>query len=210
MTITTGAGICADCTPSCAVSLYIAECHSSPTPKARGSNPPGRSRQHPFGRCLFLFCMRFYGVLRGRIRTARARRLTSRRAKKPLRGFFRARLGESPRPQQAAPILGAAFFILYEILRGAARGDSNSCKGDRRLRRSGKASGCPTVKIAFSAIIYSGSPFAGASVVAAARQGRGRRGQAPPKGRRPMRAPQPVQCPPSYVPAGKKAPADYF
>ena len=117
---------------------------------------------------------------------------------------------ESPRPQQAAPILGAAFFILYEILRGAARGDSNSCKGDRRLRRSGKASGCPTVKIAFSAIIYSGSPFAGASVVAAARQGRGRRGQAPPKGRSPMRAPQPVQCPLPYVPAGKKPLRGFF
>ena len=33
---------------------------------------------------------------------------------------------ESPRPQQAAPIWALPFFVLYEILRGAARGDSNS------------------------------------------------------------------------------------
>ena len=92
---------CAKATRNRAWTPFRFGCLSSPTPKARGSNPPGRSRQHPFGRCLFLFCMRFYGVLRGGIRTARARRLTSRRAKKPLRGFFRARLGESPPP--AAP-----------------------------------------------------------------------------------------------------------
>ena len=115
-----------------------------------------------------------------------------------------------PAASKAVPFWVLPFFILYTILRGAAREDSNSCKGDRRLRRGGKASGCPTVKIAFSAIIYSGSPFAGASVVAAARQGRGRRGKAPPKGRSPMRVPQPGQCPLPYVPAGKKVPAGLF
>ena len=31
--------------------------------------------------------------------------------------------------------MGVVFFILYTILRDAAREDSNSCKGDRRLRR---------------------------------------------------------------------------
>ena len=107
-----------------AVSVWMSE--FSDSKGQRFESPRPHQRQHPFGRCLFLFCMRFYVVLRGGIRTARARRLTSRRAKKPLRGFFRARLGESPRPQQAAPIWALPFFVLYEILRGAARGDSNS------------------------------------------------------------------------------------
>ena len=115
-----------------------------------------------------------------------------------------------PPAAAGSTLLGAAFFILYEILREAERGDSNRCKGDRRLRRSGKASNCPAVKIAFSAIIYRGSPFAGASVVAAARQGRGRRGQAPPKGRSPMQAPQPVQCPPPASRRAKKPLRGFF
>ena len=99
----------------------------------RFESPRPQQRQHPFGRCLFLFCMRFYGVLRGGIRTARARRLTSRRAKKPLRGFFRARLGVSPRPQQAAPI--SASDIRKQRFCKNCEAPQNRCKAaDARQR----------------------------------------------------------------------------
>jgi len=70
-------------------------------------------------------------------------------------------------------------MLFYGVLRG---GDSNSCKGDRRLRRK---------------------QGAGAGAVVA-------EGKPPTKGCRLMRAPQTVQCPPSYVPAGKNSPADCF
>ena len=58
ITTTTSAGSCARCTISGAGSLYFPVRHSSPTPKARGSNPPGRTKK---GRCIavqrpFLFC----------------------------------------------------------------------------------------------------------------------------------------------------------
>ena len=172
--------------------------------------PPAAPRAASLWMLLFLFCMRFYGMLRGGVEQPVPAVLRPGGQKSPCGAFLGRGLANPPGRTKGSTHSGAAFFILYEILRDAARGDSNSCKGDRRLRRSGKASSCLAVKIAFSAIPYSGSPFAGASVVAAARQGRGRRGQAPPKGRRPMRAPQPVQCPPSYVPAGKKAPAGLF
>ena len=46
---------------------------------------------------------------------------------------------ESSRSHQEQRCLGAALFILYEIVWDIARGGSNSCKGDRRLRRSDKA-----------------------------------------------------------------------
>ena len=115
-----------------------------------------------------------------------------------------------PAAPKAAPVWALPFLFCMRFYGRQRGGDSNSCKGDRRLRRSGKASNCPAVKIAFSAIIYRGSPFAGASVVAAARQGRGRRGQAPPKGRRPIRAPQPVQCPPPASRRAKKPLRGFF
>ena len=71
----------------------------------------------------------------------------------------------------AYPAVGACFWF-------ARSEDSNSCEGDRRLRRKQGAG-------------------AGAAVAEVASR---------PKGRRPMREPQPVKCPPS-APAGKKAPA---
>ena len=57
-TTTNSAGSCAHYTNSGAVSSYFSVRHSSPTPKARGSNPPGRTKK---GRCIavqrpFLFC----------------------------------------------------------------------------------------------------------------------------------------------------------
>ena len=47
MATTKSAGICAHRTNSRAVSLHIAECHSSPTRKAAGSNPVGRTTKRP-------------------------------------------------------------------------------------------------------------------------------------------------------------------
>ena len=99
-----------------AVSVWMSE--FSDSKGQRFESPRPHQRQHPFGRCLFLFCMRFYGVLRGGIRTARARRLTSRRAKKPLRGFFRARLGESPRPHQKCTFLHYVRTCIFYICLG--------------------------------------------------------------------------------------------
>ena len=105
-----------------AVSVWMSEFSDS---KGQRFAPPGRSRQYPFGCCLFYFVYNFTGCCEG--------------------GF--EQLQRRPPP--------------------AAEAGSRS-------------------------------------------RGRGRRGQAPPKGRSPMRAPQPVQCPPSCVPAGKKAPAGLF
>ena len=49
-----------------------------------------RQRQHPAG-CCFLFLQQTMQGLQGGIRTARARRFASRRAKMPRWGIFRAR-----------------------------------------------------------------------------------------------------------------------
>ena len=67
---------------------------SSPTRKARGSNPPGRTKSSTlWGAALFV--MRgFYGAVKERIRTARAPRFASRGAETPRWGVSRARLGE--------------------------------------------------------------------------------------------------------------------
>ena len=58
ITTTNNAESCAHYTISGAVSWHLPARHSSPTPKARGSNPPGRTKK---GRCIavqrpFLFC----------------------------------------------------------------------------------------------------------------------------------------------------------
>ena len=113
MTTTNSAGSCAYYTISGAGSLYFPVCHSSTTPKARGSNPPGRTKSSIFA--------------------------------------------------------DAALFILYEIVRDVARG------GFEQLHRRPPP----------------------AAETGSRSRGRGRRGQAPPKGRRPMRVPQLVRCPPS-------------
>ena len=70
---------------------------SSPTRKARGSNPPGRTKSSTlWGAALFVL-HGFYGAVKERIRTARAPRFASRGAETPRWGVSRARLGESLR-----------------------------------------------------------------------------------------------------------------
>ena len=61
----------------------ILPCRSSPTRKARGSNPPGRTKSSTlWGAALFVL-HGFYGAVKGRIRTARAPRFASRGAETP-------------------------------------------------------------------------------------------------------------------------------
>ena len=70
---------------------------SSPTRKARGSNPPGRTKSSTlWGAALFVL-HGFYGAVKERIRTARAPRFASRGAETPRWGVSRAWLGESLR-----------------------------------------------------------------------------------------------------------------
>jgi len=75
MATKTSAGSCAHHTISGAVLLSSAVCHGSPTRKARGSNPPGRTKSSTlWGAALFVL-HGFYGAVKERIRTARAPRL---------------------------------------------------------------------------------------------------------------------------------------
>ena len=62
ITTTTSAGSCARCTISGAGSLYFPVRHSSPTPKARGSNPPGRTKSSIFSDAALFFYPLFVGA----------------------------------------------------------------------------------------------------------------------------------------------------
>ena len=72
-------------------------CLSSPTPKARGS-PPRPQQAVPFWVLSFLFCIQFYGMLRGRIRTAAKATAACGGSREPKQG---------PRSQRASPAQGA-------------------------------------------------------------------------------------------------------
>ena len=90
-------GKCAEPTKFTFQRRSIPPCRSSPTRKARGSNPPGRTKSSTlWGAALFVL-HGFYGAAKGRIRTARAPRFASRGAETPRWGVSRARLGESLR-----------------------------------------------------------------------------------------------------------------
>ena len=95
-------GKCAEPTKFTFHRQSIPPCRSSPTRKARGSNPPGRTKSSTlWGAALFVL-HGFYGAAKGRIRTARAPRFASRGAETPRWGVSRARLGESLRAHQNA------------------------------------------------------------------------------------------------------------
>ena len=90
-------GKCAEPTKFTFHRQSIPPCRSSPTRKARGSNPPGRTKSSTlWGAALFVL-HGFYGAVKERIRTARAPRFASRGAETPRWGVSRARLGESLR-----------------------------------------------------------------------------------------------------------------
>ena len=90
----------------------IPSCRSSPTRKARGSNPPGRTKSSTlWGAALFVL-HGFYGAVKERIRTARVPRFASRGAETPRWGVSRARLGESLRARQKSPC-----NVLYAVKR---------------------------------------------------------------------------------------------
>ena len=90
-------GKCAEPTKFTFHRQSIPLCRSSPTRKARGSNPPGRTKGSTlWGAALFVL-HGFYGAVKERIRTARAPRFASRGAETPRWGVSRAWLGESLR-----------------------------------------------------------------------------------------------------------------
>ena len=94
--------------------LSIPSCRSSPTRKARGSNPPGRTKSSTlWGAALFVL-RGFYGAVKEGIRTARAPRFASRGAETPRWGVSRARLGESLRTHSKTSlqcVFAMRFFL---------------------------------------------------------------------------------------------------
>ena len=95
--------------------LSIPSCRSSPTRKARGSNPPGRTKSSTlWGAALFVL-HGFYGAVKERIRTARAPRFASRGAETPQWGVSRSRLGESLRAHSKTS-LQCAFAMRFFAL----------------------------------------------------------------------------------------------
>lgn len=74
------------------VSIYTKKLEINLTAMSRGFESHRlRQKQHPAGHC-FLFLRQTMQGLQGGIRTARARRFASRRAKMPRWGIFRARV----------------------------------------------------------------------------------------------------------------------
>ena len=95
--------------------LSIPSCRSSPTWKARGSNPPGRTKSSTlWGAALFVL-HGFYGAVKEGLRTARAPRFASRGAETPQWGVSRARLGVSLRAHSKTSLqcVFAMRFFLY-------------------------------------------------------------------------------------------------
>ena len=105
---------CAESTKFTFQRQSISPCRSSPTRKARGSNPPGRTKSSTlWGAALFVL-HGFYGAVKGRIRTARAPRFASRGAETPRWGVSRARLGESLRTHSKTSlqcVFAMRFFL---------------------------------------------------------------------------------------------------
>ena len=75
----------------------IPPCRSSPTRKARGSNPPGRTKSSTLWSAALFVLHGLYGAVKEWIRTARAPRFAPHGAETPRWGASRARLGESLR-----------------------------------------------------------------------------------------------------------------
>ena len=75
-----------------------------------GGSTSSHQNEILFKKYLVSFLYRHYNKLRWWIRTARARRFTSRRAKTPMRGVFRARLGESTSSHQNEALLRSISF----------------------------------------------------------------------------------------------------
>ena len=92
-----------------------------------------RQRQHPAGCCL-LFLRQTMQGLQGGIRTVRARRFASRRAKMPRWGIFRAR--ENPRVcAKSSTLRGAAFYFCSKLCKGCKVGFEQPVPGALRPAR---------------------------------------------------------------------------
>ena len=96
-----------------------------------------RQEQHPAG-CCFLFLQQTLQGLQGGIRTARARRLASRRAATVLRTVARAR--ENPTVcAKSSTLRGVAFYFCNKLCKGCKVGFEQSAPG--ALRPAGQK--CP-------------------------------------------------------------------
>ena len=97
-----------------------------------------RQRQHPAG-CCFLFLQQTLQELQGGIRTVRARRFASRRAKMPRWGIFRAR--ETPTIcAKGSTLRGAAFYFCSKLCKGCKVGFEQPAPG--ALRPAGLQQSC--------------------------------------------------------------------
>ena len=109
---------CAESTKFTFQRQSIPSCRSSPTRKARGSNPPGRTKSSTlWGAALFVL-HGFYGAVKERIRTARAPRFASRGAETPQWGVSRARFGEFLRHTRKphCDVFFAMRFFFFDFL----------------------------------------------------------------------------------------------
>ena len=89
-----------------------------------------RQRQHPAGCCLLFLRQTMQGLQSG-IRTARARRFASRRAKMPRWGIFRAR--ENPTVcAKDSTLRGAAFYFCGKLCKGCKVGFEQPVPGALR------------------------------------------------------------------------------
>ena len=105
-------GKCAEPTKFTFHRQSIPPCRSSPTRKARGSNPPGRTKSSTlWGAALFVL-HGFYGAVKERIRTARAPRFASRGQKRPS-GAFLGRGLANPFESHSKTSLQCAFAMRF-------------------------------------------------------------------------------------------------
>ena len=97
-----------------------------------------RQKQHLVG-CCFLFLQQTLQGLQGGIRTARARRFASRRAKMPRWGIFRVR--ENPTVcAKSSTLRGAAFYFCSKLCKGCKVGFEQPVPG--ALRPAGLQQSC--------------------------------------------------------------------
>ena len=109
-------GKCAEPTKFTFQRQSIPPCRSSPTRKARGSNPPGRTKSSTlWGAALFVL-RGFYGAVKEGIRTARAPHFASRGAETPQWGVSRARLGESLRSHSKTSLQCAFAMRFFSLM----------------------------------------------------------------------------------------------
>ena len=104
-----------------------------------GSNPPAPTKKTSVENTLvFFFCKNPKAHPRGWIRTAAARRFTSRRAKKPRWGFLAARLAETPAPTKKISVENTLVFFFCKNPKTHPRGWIRTAAARRFTSRRAK------------------------------------------------------------------------